>query len=115
MARAAAQIELRPNPPTGATLIRIFPSGRRRARALGPRALLSLAEAAAVLKRPRAEVQRAVRTKFLRSARGGRYVTYGACLAFLREEAADGRAAQAAMASGGPSIPARELYRRLGI
>ncbi len=94
------------NPPgAGLTIERVLPSGRTIERALGPRGLLDLDEAATVLGRPRDEVLRAIRAGFLRAtqrqisgARGGRrlYVTVQACVGFLREERADVEAARRA-------------------
>lgn len=100
-----------------ATIVRETPSGQRYERNIGPRALLSLAEAAVVLERPPEEVRRAIRTGFLRACRRGRRaaVTFRACIEFLREEEYEGRMAKAAMEAGGPSIPAEEVYRQLGI
>ena len=126
------RFEVRDNPPA---LVRTLASGRERTRALRPRTRLTYEEAAAVLDRPREYIVRAVRSGLLRSVRSPvrpalrrvrrarlrtrlrrrRFVTFGACLAFLRGEASDGRAAVAAMNFGGPSIPAHEVYRRLGI
>ncbi len=94
------------NPPGAAlTIERVLPSGRTIERALGPRGLLDLNEAAAVLGRSRDEVLRAIRAGFLRAtrrqisgARSGRrlYVTVQACVGFLREERADVEAARRA-------------------
>lgn len=80
------------NPPGGALIIeRDMPSGRTAERALGPRGLLDLDEAAAVLDRSRDEVVRAIRAGFLRARRRRQqlYVTVQACTDFLREEQAD--------------------------
>lgn len=80
------------NPPdTGLTIEHILPTGRTVERELGPRGLLDLDEAAAVLRRPRDQVLRAIHAGFLRSRRRGRqlYVTLQACTDFLREEQAD--------------------------
>ncbi len=89
----------RQNPPGSAlTIERILPSGRTVERALGPRGLLDLDEAAEALGRSRAEVLRAIRAGFLRATRrqtpGARarrrlFVTVQACVDFLREERAD--------------------------
>lgn len=98
-----------------ATLIRVTPSGRERERTVGPRALLTLDEAAAVLGRPRAGVQRAIRAGFLATRRRGsrRYVTMKACADFRREEEAD--LAFARVRAHEPDIPADEVYSRLGL
>lgn len=96
MARAQTRIHVFwENPPRGAlTVERALPSGRTVERALGPRGLLDLDEAAAVLGRPRDQIIRAIRAGFLRARRRGqqRYVTVQACMDFLREERADIRA-----------------------
>ena len=95
--------------------------GGRDERNLGPRSLLDLDEAAAVLQRPRAEVERAIRTGFLAARREGRMirVTVGACYRFLAEERADGQAARSAIEemkrTGAKPIPAEQVYRELGL
>ena len=72
-----------------------------------------------VLARPREAVQRSIRSGFLRAARRGRcpLVTLKACIDFLAEERADGKAAQTvlsrARARGEQPIPADEVHRRL--
>ena len=92
---------------------------RTRARDVGPRGLLDLDEAATVLARPREAVRRSIRSGFLRAARRGRcpLVTLKACIDFLAEERADGKAAQTvlarARARGEQPIPADEVHRRL--
>ena len=69
--------------------------GRVEERELGPRDVLTLEEAAAILKRPVSEVQRDVRARFLRATRrkGRVMVTVAACRQFLDEERGDGEAA----------------------
>ena len=83
-------------------------------RVLGPRELLTLAEAAEVLGRPLEHVERAIRGGFLRVRRKGTrcYVTVQACRTFLAEERADLRAAHASR--GGPFIPAEDVFRQTG-
>lgn len=73
------------NPPTG----RLTIERGRMVRELGPRGLLDLEEAAAVLDRPQRDVRRAIGSGFLRARRRGRqlYVTVQACTEFLEEEA----------------------------
>jgi hypothetical protein len=100
--------------PLEATIVRAAVAGRARRRKVGARARLTLDEAAAVLGRPRAYVERAVRTGFLRPVRGSRrHVTLRACVRFLQEEEHDGRIASER--EGEPTIPAEEVYRALGI
>ena len=94
------------NPPSAAlTIEHVLPSGRTVERALGPRGLLDLDEAAVVLGRSRDQVIRAIRAGFLRAtrrqisrarARRQLYVTVQACVGFLREERADVEAARRA-------------------
>lgn len=101
------------NPPGAAlTIERELPNGRTIERALGPRGLLDIEEAAVVLGRSREQVVRAIRLGFLRAtrrqisgARAGRrlYVTVQACVGFLREERADVEAARRAEKE--PAIP----------
>jgi hypothetical protein len=85
-----------------------------RPRVLGPRELLTLDEAAEVLRRPREHVERAIRAGFLPTRRKGTqcYVTVQACRAFLAEERADLEAARASR--GGRFIPAEEVFRQVG-
>jgi hypothetical protein len=94
-----------------ATLIRVTPRGEERERTVGPRTLLTLDEAAAVLDRSRADVRRSIRAGFLRPVRrGGRdYVTMQACRDYRRELLAD--LAIARDRSRGPRIPATEVFR----
>lgn len=100
--------------PLEATIVREAVAGRARRRKVGARARLTLDEAAAVLGRPRAYVERALRTGFLRPVRGSRrHVTLRACVTFLQEEEHDGRIARER--EGEPTIPAEEVYRTLGI
>lgn len=100
--------------PLEATIVREAAGRRARRRKVGPRARLTLEEAAAVLGRPREYVQRAVQTGFLRPVRDSRrHVTLGACINFLREEEHEGRIARER--EGEPTIPAEEVYRELGI
>ena len=96
------------------TLERKTPSGRMSSRALGPRAILRLEEAAAAVERPRDQVRRAIRAGFLRARRrGGRtVVTVQACADFLREERADREVVRARR--GAPTVPFEEVLRELG-
>ena len=93
MSRIQPRIHVyRENPPGAAlTIEHVLPSGRTIERALGPRGLLDLDEAAAVLGRSRGQVVSAIRARFLRARRRGRqlYVPVQACTDFLREELAD--------------------------
>ena len=97
-----------------ATLIRITVRGQERERILGPRALLTLHEAAAVLDRSREDVLRSIRAGFLRPVRRGarQYVTMAACRDYVRELLADLTVARAR--SRGPRIPAEEVFREAG-
>ena len=74
-----------------ATLAFKTEGGRLRERVVGPRALLTIAEAAAVLDRPVAHVRRAIKACLVRAVRRGSrtYLTMGTCVGFLREEKAD--------------------------
>ena len=87
--------------------------GRLRERVVGPRALLTIAEAAAVLERPVAHVRRAIKARLLRAVRrGGREcVTMGTCVGFLREEKADLAVARARLHE--PVRSSEEVYRQL--
>lgn len=100
-------------PPVPLTVTRIT---RGRARTLGSRDRLTLDEAAAALKRPRAEVERAIRARFLRVVRrnGRRYVTVQACEDFLREEHHDLAIARARRREPGAGVPLEQLVRELG-
>ncbi len=98
--------------PLEATIVREAVGGRGRRRKVGPRARLTLDEAAAVLGRPREYVERAVRAGFLRPVPDSRrHVTLRACVKFLQEEECDGRIAQER--GGEATIPAEEVYREL--
>lgn len=100
--------------PLRATIVRETGDGRARRRKVGSRARLTLDEAAAVLGRPRAYVERALRAGFLRPIRGSRrHVSLRACVAFLQEEEHDGRIARER--EGEPRVPAEEVYRTLEI
>lgn len=98
-----------------ATLIRTTPSGRTCARAVGPRTLLTLDEATAVLRRSREAVERSIRARFLRPIlrNGRRYITMQACAAFRQEEERDLALARARTHE--PTIPAAEVYRRAAL
>ena len=102
-----------------AMLVTTSSNGHIRERALGPRTLLTLTEAAVVLNRPVAEVRRAIDAGFLRAARRRprTLVTLRACHTFLDEERADGaRAALEEMRRTGENpIPADVVFRELGL
>ena len=97
-----------------ATLIHVTSRGEERERTVGPRARLTLDEAAAVLDRSRGDVVRSIRAGFLRATRrGGRqYVTMLACRDYVRELLADLTIARAR--SREPRIPAEEVFREAG-
>jgi hypothetical protein len=96
-------------------------SGRTLEREVGPAGVLTLAEAAAVLDRPVADVRRAIRTRFLpaRRRQGQLVVTVRACYRFREEERADGESAMAAVArarqTGARPIPWARARRELGL
>ena len=96
-----------------ATLIFKAQGGRLRDRVVGPRALLTIAEAAAVLDRPVAHVRRAIKARLLRAVRrnGREYLTMGTCVGFLREEKADLVVARARLHE--PVRSSEEVYRQL--
>ena len=98
-----------------ATLVFKAKYGRLRERVVGPRALLTIEEAAAVLERPVAHVRRAIEARLLRAVRRGsrRYLTMGACAGFLREEKADLAVARARLHE--PVRSSEEVYRHLEI
>jgi hypothetical protein len=77
------------NPPGATARLTVESSGE--ARDVGPRGLLTLAEAAAVLDRSEADVRAAIRTRFLRAVRRGSslYVTLQALISYAREEQRD--------------------------
>jgi hypothetical protein len=83
------------------------------ARVVGPRALLTIAEAAAVLDRPVAHVRRAIKARLLRVVRRGdrEYVAMSACVGFLREEKADLAVARARFHELVRAC--KEVYRKL--
>lgn len=98
-----------------ATLIFKTQGGRLRERVVGPRALLTIAEAAVVLERPVAHVRRAIKARLLRAVRRGSrtYLTMGTCVGFLREEKADLAVARARLHE--PVRSSDEVYRQLGL
>jgi hypothetical protein len=69
--------------------------GRVGQRDLGPRDMLTVAEAAAILERPVSEVRKDIRARFLRATRrkGRVVVKVAACRQFLDEEREDRKAA----------------------
>ena len=95
-----------------ATLVFKAEGGRLRERLVGPRALLTIEEVAAVLERPVAHARRAIKARLLQAVRrGGRhYVTMGACVRFLREEKADLAVARARLHE--PVRSSEEVYRQ---
>ena|SRR2546425_12570231 len=94
--------------------------GRVEERSLGPRDVLTLEEAATILKRPVNEIRKDIRTRFLRTTRrkGRLVVTVGACRQFLDEEREDGeaaiRVAERIRRSETKLIPYEEVKKRLG-
>jgi hypothetical protein len=105
-----------PNPAEpSATLVCETPTGQIRERQVGPRTILTLDEAAAVVKRSPEAVQQAIRAGFLRPVRGRdrRCVTMKACRDYVRELLADLAVARARAPE--PGSPAEEVYRRLEI
>jgi hypothetical protein len=94
--------------------------GRVEQRELGPRDVLTIAEAAAILKRPVSEIRKDIRARFLRATRrkGRVMVTVAACRRFLDEEREDGKAALDAAERIGRGeaglIPYEEVKKRLG-
>jgi hypothetical protein len=119
--RAPAIRVYRENPPgSRVTLVRTV-RGRERERVVGPRGQLTLAEAAAVLDRPVAEVRKDIRAGFLRARRdrGQAVVTLAGCDRFLREEREDGEGALAALEemrrTGARPIPSEQVFRELGL
>ena len=99
-----------------ATLVQVTSRGEERERPVGPRTLLTLAEAAAVLDRSPAEVLRSIRAGFLRPVRRGsrRYVTMTACRDYVRELLADLAVARARSREPGIRTPAEEVFREAG-
>lgn len=100
-----------PNPSEPrATLVRVTARGERE-RTVGPRGLLTLDEAAAVLDRSRADVVRSIRAGFLRATRreGRRYVTMLACRDYVRDLLADLSVARTR--SREPRVSAEEVFR----
>ena len=99
-----------------ATLVQVTTRGEERERTVGPRTLLTVAEAAAVLDRSPAEVLRSIRAGFLRPVRRGsrRYVTMTACRDYVRELLADLAVARARSREPGIRIPAEEVFREAG-
>lgn len=120
--RAPAIRVYRENPPGRRVTLGHTVRGRELERVVGPRGRLTLAEAAAVLDRPAAEMRKDIRAGFLRALRdrGQVVVTLAACDRFLREEREDGEDALAALEAmrrtGQRPIPLGEFLRsrRLG-
>ena len=94
--------------------------GRVEQRKLGPRDVLTVAEAAVILKRPVSEVRKDIRARFLRATRRKCrvVVTVAACRKFLDEEREDGKAALDVAERIGRGearlIPYEEVKKRLG-
>lgn len=90
-------------------------------RTVGPRGLLTLEEAAAVLDRPIREVRKDIRTAFLPARRheGRLVVTVAACYRFLVEEREDGQGACAALEemrrTGQRPIPYERVRQEAGL
>ena len=99
-----------------ATLFHKTQRGEERERTVGPRALLTLEEAAAVLDRSRADVIGSIRSGFLRATRRGgrRYVTMLSCRDYVRELLADFAVARARSRGSRIRIPAEEVFREAG-
>jgi hypothetical protein len=89
--------------------------GRRLEREVGPRARLTVEEAAAVLDRPVAAVRIAIRAGFLRVRQvGGRaMITLAECQRYLREESEDRAAVRARRQQR--RYPAEKVHARLGL
>jgi predicted DNA-binding protein len=100
--------------------LRLEMRGRVEQRELGPRDVLTVTEAAAILKRPVNEIRKDIRARFLRTTRrkGRVMVTVAACRQFLDEEREDGKAAldAAERIRRGEArlIPYEEVKKRLG-
>jgi hypothetical protein len=94
--------------------------GRVEQRELGPRDVLTVAEAAAILKRPVSEVRKDIRARFLRATRrkGRVVVTVAACREFPDEEREDGEAvlnvAERIRRGEARLIPYEEVKKKLG-
>jgi hypothetical protein len=94
--------------------------GRVEERTLGPLDVLTLNEAAAILRRPVTEIRRDIRGGFLRAARrkGRVVVTVAACRQFLDEEREDGaatlRVADRIRGGDAKLIPYEEIKKRFG-
>lgn len=114
MARAVIRAVWK-NPAEPRVTIERLVAGRLVSREVGPRGLLDLDEAAALTGEPRSWVERAIRLGDLRVSRAGgrRRVTLQALARLLREDAADGAYADAHKHE--PTIPAEQVYRRLGL
>ena len=99
-----------------ATLVQVTSRGEERERTVGPRTLLTVAEAAAVLDRSPAEVLRSIRAGFLRPVRRGsrRYVTMTAGRDYVRELLAGLAVARARSRASRIRIPAEEVFREAG-
>ncbi len=89
--------------------------GRRLERKVGPRGLLTLEEAAAVLARPVTMVRQSIRAGFLHARRTGGHlvVTLGACQRYLRDEVEDRAAIHARRHQR--RYPAEEVHAELGL
>ncbi|MBI4593490.1 MAG: helix-turn-helix domain-containing protein [Candidatus Rokubacteria bacterium] len=114
--KTAGAIRVQANPPA---VLQVARATRHGVQLLGPRARLTLDEAAEALGRSRDDVKRAIRAGFLRAVqRGSRcYVTVQACAAFLAEERHDAdaaaRAEADAAARGELPIPWDRARKRL--
>lgn len=104
--------EARPGPPRIAVVREM--GARKVERLVGPRAWLTLDEAAALLERPAAVVARSIQNRFLRARRRGRdvFVTVAACEQFLHEEREDIRHARATENERRHAAP--EVHAELG-
>ena len=94
--------------------------GRVQQRELGSRDVLTMNEAAAVLKRPLRELRQDIRSGFLRATRrkGHVVITVAACRRFIDEEREDGEAAAHVAARirrrDAKLVPYEEVKKRLG-
>ena len=94
--------------------------GRVEERELGPLDVLTLNEAAVILKRPVTEIRKDIRRRFLRATRrkGRVVVTVAACRKFLDEELEDGGAAlrvtERIRRGDAKLVPYEEVKKRLG-
>jgi hypothetical protein len=114
-ARTAGRIRVhRENPPDA---LRVTIIRGTRERVVGPRGWLTLAEAAAVMRRPVAAVRQSIRAGFLPARRRGTatVLTLAAVDRYLREEAEDIAMVRARRRDAGRGRPAEEVFARFGL